>query len=175
MYKRQRQSLRFFPLVPLLTHAVAWLPGVDDGAALLVVSNVAALVATAMLFVLVRRETGDADLARRSLWILSLAPAAFVLVMGYAESTLLCLTIGCFLALRPVGAATRPHFGVAAALGFLAALTRPIGVLIALAVLVELVRWWPRMGRPGRLAGLVATGAPLLGVLVFLALSLIHI
>jgi len=164
-----RQSLRFFPLVPLLTHAVAWLPGVDDGAALLVVSNVAALVATAMLFVLVRRETGDADLARRSLWILSLAPAAFVLVMGYAESTLLCLTIGCFLALRPVGAATRPHFGVAAALGFLAALTRPIGVLIALAVLVELVRWWPRMGRPGRLAGLVATGAPLLGVLVFLA------
>ena len=54
-----KQSLRFFPAVPVLTHAVAWLPGVSDGAALLVVSNVAALVATVLLYVLVRRETGD--------------------------------------------------------------------------------------------------------------------
>ena len=67
------QSLRFFPLVPLMTHAVAWLPGVGDGAALILVSNVAALVATALLFVLVRRETADTDLARRSIWYLSLA------------------------------------------------------------------------------------------------------
>ena len=32
---------------------------------------------------------------------LSLLPAAFVLVMGYAESVLLVFAIGCFLALRP--------------------------------------------------------------------------
>src|SRR5580698_3491152 len=48
-----RQSLRFFPLVPLLTHALAWFPGIDDGAALIVIANVAAYVATALLFVLV--------------------------------------------------------------------------------------------------------------------------
>ena len=72
-----------------MTHAVAWLPGVGDGAALILVSNVAALVATVLSFVLVRRETADTDLARRSIWFLSLAPAAFVLVMGYAESVLL--------------------------------------------------------------------------------------
>ncbi len=162
------QSLRFFPAVPLVTHALAWLPGVDDGAALLVLSNVAALAATALLFVLARRESGDVALARRSLWLLSLGPAAFVLVMGYAESTLLCLTIGCFLALRPAGGSRRPHFGVAALLGFGAALTRPIGVLVALAVVVELVRWWPRLGRRGRLAGLGATAAPLVGVAAFL-------
>jgi hypothetical protein len=164
------QSLRFFPLVPLLTHAVAWLPGVDDGAALLLVANVAAFGATALLFVLARRETGDVALARRSLWILSLIPAAFVLVMGYAESTLLCLSIGCFLALRPAGAGSaRPHFAVAALLGFAAALTRPIGVLLVLAVGAELVRWWRQLGRPERLAGLAGLAAPLLGVAAFLA------
>src|SRR5581483_2941136 len=162
-----RQSLRFFPAVPLLTHALAWVPGLDDGAALVVIANVAALAATALLFVLARRESGgDLASARRSLWFLSLGPAAFVLVMGYAESTLLCLTIGCFLVLRPGGGA-RPRFGVAALLGCLAALTRPIGVLVALAVAVELVRWWPRLGRRGRLAGLGATAAPVLGVVAF--------
>ena len=96
-----RQSLRFFPAVPLLTHALAWVPGLGDGPALVLLANAAALAATAMLYVLVRRETGDAAVARRSLWILSLLPAAFVLVMGYAESVLLVLAIGCFLALRP--------------------------------------------------------------------------
>jgi hypothetical protein len=162
------QSIRFFPSVPLLTHVVAWFPGIDGGAALLIVSNVAALVATALLFVLVRRETGDAALARRTLWVLSLGPAAFVLVMGYAESVLLCLVIGCFLALRPSGAAGRPNFVLAAALGFAAALTRPIGVLVALAVVAELVRWWPRLGRSERVAGLGATVGPVLGLAAFL-------
>jgi hypothetical protein len=168
------QSLRFFPAVPLLTHGLAWLPGLDDGSALVLLANAAALAATAMLYVLVRRETGDAGTARRALWILSLLPAAFVLVMGYAESVLLVLAIGCFLALRPpVGEApaARPHFALAGALAFAAALTRPIGVLLALAVAAELVRWWPRLGRGERVAGLGATAAPFVGVLAFLAWS----
>jgi hypothetical protein len=160
------QSLRFFPLVPLMTHAVAWLPGVDDGAALILVSNVAALVATALLFVLVRRETADTDLARRSIWYLSLAPAAFVLVMGYAESVLLCLFLGCFLALRR--GEDRPNFALAGLLGFGAALSRPIGVLVALVIAVELIRWWARL-RPGpRRVGLIAVAAPFLGLAAFL-------
>ena len=166
-----RQSLRFFPAVPLLTHAVAWLPGVGDEQALVLVANAAALAATVMLYVLVRRETGDAVVARRSVWILSLLPAAFVLVMGYAESTLLVLAIGCFLALRRGAGpgAPRPHFALAGVLAFGAALTRPIGSLLALAVGAELVRWWPRLGRRERLTGLAAVVAPFLGVFAFLA------
>jgi hypothetical protein len=162
-----RESLRFFPLVPILTHALAWLPGLDDGAALLVVANVAAFVATALLFVLVRRETGDAVVAQRSLFILSLGPAAFVLVMGYAESTLLCLSIGCFLALRRAGAGRQPRFLLAGLLGFAGALTRPVGVFLALVVAVELVRWWVRLDRRQRVAGLAATVAPLIGLVAF--------
>src|SRR5580698_8333881 len=153
-----QQSLRFFPGVPLLTHALAWLPGVDDGAALVVVANVSALVATALLFALVRRELGDEAVARRAIWMLSLAPAAFVLVMGYAEATLLCLSVGCFLALRPARSVpqVRPQFLLAGLLAFGAALTRPVGVLLALAVVAELVRWWVRIGRRERLAGIAA-------------------
>jgi hypothetical protein len=167
------EALRFFPAVPALTHVLAWVP------------NVAAVIATVLLFALVRRETGDPAVASRALWFLSLSPAAYVLVMGYAESTLLCLSIGCFLCLRPAGAgsgsggsgrsgaggrhksARRPQFALAAVLAFAAALTRPIGVLLALVVAVELVRWWNRIGRGQRLAGLVATVAPVLGLAGF--------
>jgi hypothetical protein len=105
------------------------------------------------------------------LWILSLLPAAFVLVMGYAEAVLLTLAIGCFLALRPPAGTARPHFAVAGALAFAAALTRPVGVLLALAVVAEAVRWWPRLGPRERVAGVGATAAPFLGTLAFLAWS----
>jgi hypothetical protein len=186
-----RQSLRFFPAVPVLTHGLAWL-GLGDGPALILLANVAAFAATAMLYVLVRRETGRAAVARRSLWVLSLLPAAFVLVMGYAESVLLVCALGCFLALRPAtspspagddgtGTATatatatasvaRPHFAVAGALAFAGALTRPIGVLLVLAVAAEAVRWWPRLGRSERVAALGALAAPFVGLFVFLAWS----
>jgi Mannosyltransferase (PIG-V) len=229
------QSLRFFPALPLFTHVLAWVPGVHDGAALVVLANLAAFVATALLFVLARRELGDRDVARRSIWILSLLPSAFVLVMGYAESMLLLFAIGCFLALRPdrsniarhaiAGTAVagppvagssrvvdqpsaaddvvpaaddeapadpsvataltdsvqsvhsaqapdpRPHFGVAGVLACAAALTRPIGVLLALAVAAELIRWWPRLGRSARLVGIAAFLSPFVGLVAFLAWS----
>ncbi len=199
------QSLRFFPALPLFTHVLAWVPGVHDGAALVVLANLAAFVATALLFLLARRELGDRDMARRSIWILSLLPSAFVLVMGYAESMLLLFAIGCFLALRPVRSSIagpaiagssfagpfvagsspvvaaetesvqtsdpRPHFAVAGVLAFAAALTRPIGVLLALAVAAELIRWWPRLHRSARIVGLVAFWAPFLGLVAFLAWS----
>ena len=182
------QGLRFFPALPLLTHALAWVPGLGDGPALLLLANAAALAATAMLYVLARRETGDAAVARRAVWVLSLLPAAFVLVMGYAESVLLVFVLGCFLALRPAPGPPldprldpesqlraparsdpRPHFAIAGALAFAAALTRPIGVLLFLAVATEVVRWWPRLGRSERAAGLGAVLAPFLGLLAFAA------
>ena len=168
-----RQSLRFFPATPLLTHALAWLPGLGEGSALVLLANVAAFAATAMLYVLVRRETSDPAVARRAVWVLSLLPAAFVLVMGYAEALFLVFAIGCFLALRPPSSppGLRPHFAVAALTAFGAALTRPIGLLLVLAVAAELVRWWTRLGRSERVAGIAAVVAPFVGVLAFLGWS----
>ena len=127
-------SLRFFPLVPLLARGLSVLPGLGVGAALVVVSNLCALAATMWLVVLVREEKGDASLARRAAWFVSLAPPAFTLVMGYAEGTLLLLSVGTFWALR------KRKWWLAAALGFLAGLCRPIGVLLVLPALVEAAR-----------------------------------
>ena len=55
---------------------------------------------------------------------LCLAPAAFTQVMGYAEGTLLALSVGTMLALRARA------WWWAAALGLAAAATRPLGVLL---------------------------------------------
>jgi hypothetical protein len=162
------QSLRFFPLFPLVGRALAQLPGVSAGAALVVVANVSALVATALLRVLVRRETGDARLADRATWLLSLAPPAFVLVMGYAEAPLLVCSIGSFLAVRRAWpGAPAPRWWAAALLGLAAGLTRPLGVLLALGLAVEAVRRWPRAGTGERAMAVVATLSPVAGAGAF--------
>ena len=155
-------SLRFFPLYPVLARAVAILPGVGVGTALVVLSNVCALAGTAVVVALVRRESGDEGLATRAAWVLCLAPPAFVFVMGYAEGTLLVLSVGAFYALR-----TR-RWWAAAVLGLLAGLTRPLGALLLIPAVVELSRGWrtaPSSERVGRLA---ATAAPVLGTAGFL-------
>lgn len=171
------QSLRFFPLFPLLGRGLAVLAGVGDGPALVVLANAAALVATALVVVLVRRETGDAALAQRAAWLLCLAPPAFVLVMGYAEGLFLAFAVGCFLAVRrgsgraPWAGRPAPSWWGAAVLGFAAGATRPVGLALVLAVGVEAVRWWRRMAGRQRLAAAVATVAPVGGTLAFLGWS----
>ncbi len=125
------RGLRFFPLFPMLARAVAWIPGVSTGFAVVFLANVFALAAGFLMFELARREGKDIALARRAVWILYLAPTAFVLVMGYAEATLITAALVSLLALRS------KHWWVAAAAGVVAGLTRPVGVLLVVPALVE--------------------------------------
>lgn len=170
------QALRFFPLFPLLARGLAQLPGVSDGVAVVVVANLSALVGTALLRVLVVRETGDVRLAERTVWIVSLAPPAFVLVMGYSEGTLLVATVGCLLAIRrgsgrgEDGTAT-PWWWLAAVLGAIAGLTRPLGVLLVAPVAIEAIRHWRRSSVAQRVAAGVAVAAPVLSTAGFLLWS----
>jgi hypothetical protein len=159
-------ALRFFPLLPLLARGLSVLPGISVGAAVVAVANVSALVATAVLVLLVRVETGDERLAGRSAWLLCLAPAAFTFVMGYAEATLLALAAGTFIALR-----TR-HWAWAALLGAAAGLTRPLGALLLVPAALEAGRGWrgwrgtssgPRLARVAAVAGPVVGTAAFLG------------
>ena len=156
--------LRFFPLVPMLAKPFIWV-GIPAKAAVLIVSNISALVAGVLVYMLARREGRDAAFATRAAWFLALAPAAFVLVMGYTEGTTLALAIGVFLALRS------KRWWVAAGLGVLAGLTRPSGFLLALPALIEAARGFrglpvkavrrPRRGRRrarGRHPALPAVG-----------------
>jgi len=156
-------SLRFFPVVPLLTRAVAWLPGVGVGAALLLVANASALAAVALLAALARRETGDEALARRAAWVACLAPPAFTAVMGYAEGTLMALAVGTFLALRARA------WWWAAALGLAAGATRPLGVLLVVPAAVEALRGLRDTPGAERLARVGAAVGPAAGLGAFLA------
>jgi hypothetical protein len=128
------EAVRFFPLFPLLGRAVGLLFLGNQGLGLIVVANLAALVAGMLIHRLALEETGDAALARRAAWFLALFPGAFVLVWGYAEGLLLLALIGAFLALR------RGSWWVVAALGLMAGLARPLGLFLVLPVVWEVFR-----------------------------------
>jgi hypothetical protein len=155
-------SLRFFPLVPALARALSVLPGVGVGTALVVLANVSAFGATALAAALARRESGDSSLARRVAWLVCLAPPAFVMVMGYAEGTLLLLSVGVFWALRA------RRWWWAAALGVAAGTCRPIGLLLVAPAVVEGFREWRGASGRARAAILSAVVGPAVGFGAFL-------
>ncbi|MBV8463165.1 MAG: DUF2029 domain-containing protein [Acidimicrobiales bacterium] len=166
------QSLRFFPGFPMAARALSWIPGVSVGAALVVLANLAALGAFVALGVLVRRDLGDAALARRSVWLLALAPSAYALVLGYADAALLLLAVLTLLLVR------RHRWWWAAATGLAAGLVRPVGALLLVPALVEALRdrgssSAPAAGAAGGRAGwlprLAAVAAPVAGCAAYLA------
>jgi hypothetical protein len=153
-----REGLRFFPLLPLAARTLgAPLLG-HVGLALVVLVQVAALVAAVLLHRLAVLETGDRPTARRAAWLLALLPPATVLVLGYAEALLLVFAIGFFLAIR------QGRWWVAAGLGILAGLSRPVGMTLALPALIEAARllrgtsWRAWVGRGAAIAAPVAGG-----------------
>jgi hypothetical protein len=158
-------NVRFFPLYPLLgrwTGAV--LAGRDDIAPLLI-ANLSALVFGGLVHRVVMRETGDPVLARHAVWLGALLPQMYMLVLGYAEALLMALSVGVFLSLRA------RRWWWAAALGVLAGLTRPTGVLLALPALIEALLAW-NVARPrDRVASIAAVLGPVAGLGVFLAWS----
>lgn len=158
-----QQSVRFFPLYPLLGRALGQVPGTGVAAALVVVANLSALVAMAGLWLLVRHDSGDLGLARRSVWLLALAPPAYSLVLAYSDATLLLCSVVTFL-----GARTGRWWWAAAA-GLAAGLDRPVGVLLVLPLALEV---WNRRhdATPGSATARVAALAgPVVGAGAYLA------
>lgn len=157
-----REGLRFFPLLPIAARALSVPLFGDIGLALILIVNVAALLAGALLYRLAEQELGDRATAQRAAWLLALLPPATVLVAGYAESLLLSCTIGAFLALR------RRHWWTAAALGVLAGLCRPMGLVLALPAAFEACRDLRRTSWPERVSRLAAIAAPVVGTGLYL-------
>jgi hypothetical protein len=157
-----REGLRFFPLLPLASRALGVPLAGHVGLAMLVLVQVAALVAGVLLFRLAVVETGDRATARRSAWLLALLPPATVLVLGYAEALLLVFAIGFFLCIRS------GRWWSAAALGVLAGLSRPVGMTLALPALIEAARlargapWRSLVARAAAVVGPVAGGTAFL-------------
>lgn len=164
------EALRFFPLQAVAGKAASLLFFGNEAWGLVLVANLAALVAGALVHRLALETTGDAALARRSAWYLAVVPPAFVLVWGYAEALFLVASIGCFVALRG------QRWWWAAALGAAAALCRPLGVLLVVPAAIEVAgglrpagrAWWDGVKRAG-VAGVAAVVGPVVGLGAYVA------
>ncbi|HEV2361772.1 MAG TPA: hypothetical protein VGS21_08725 [Acidimicrobiales bacterium] len=155
-------SLRFFPLTPIAARVIAGIPGVGGGAALLIFTNAAALVAAALTYRLVLNETGDEPTARRATFLVNMAPPAFVMVMGYAEPLLLVATAWAFISLRS------RSWRSAALAGVVAGLTRPVGVLLAVPACIEALRAWRGCSAAERADRVAAVLGPVAGFTAYL-------
>ncbi|MHB8469185.1 MAG: mannosyltransferase family protein [Gaiellaceae bacterium] len=130
-----KQSAAFFPLYPLLVHAVAWVTRSALVAAVLV-SLAAAGIAAEFLHRIARtclpeRAAGD------SVLLLALYPIAFVFTAAYSDGLFLMLAAAAFLC------ALRDRPLAAAVAGALAVETRLLGLALlpALAVLLRRRGW----------------------------------
>ncbi len=156
------ESVRFFPLYPLLGRALAPVFLGNAGIALLFLANLPALLLGALVHRLSLRETGDAALARRAAWLIAVVPPFFVMAMGYGEPISLCLTVAAFMALR------RQRWEWAAAAAFFAGMARPVGVLLAIPAAIEAARGLRAAGAVERLRRALPVVAPVAGAGAFL-------
>ena len=159
---------RFFPLYPALGRTLAPLFGGREDWALVAVANVAALAGALVLWRLVR-EVIDAPrvadgsftdrlvgtVADRSAWMVAIAPSAFVLAWAYTEGLALLLIAATLLALH------RRAFAMAGLFALLSALLRPVGAVLLVPIVVELVRQRPRPAWP---AAVAAVAGPIVGL-----------
>jgi hypothetical protein len=151
-----RSTIRFFPLLPLLDRGLSAVTPLTVGIASLLITNAASLLVAIGIYALVCAEFGDRVLARRAVWLMMLAPPAFVFVMGYSESVLVLLAIAFFVAIR------RGSWWWAGLFGYLAGTTRPIGCLLVVPALIEVIRSWSsgRWSRwPGKAVAIVSSVA----------------
>jgi hypothetical protein len=158
-----RSATRFFPLLPLLDRWLSDITSLTVGIASLVIANAASLLLGVGLYALVRSEFRDAVLARRAVWLIMLAPPAFVFVMGYSEALLVLLAVAFFINIR------RGNWWWAGLFGYLAGTARPIGCLLAVPAIIEVIRSWRADrwgGWPGKAVAIVAAVA---GTVTYLA------
>lgn len=130
-YQDPRQAA-FFPLYPALTAAVTPLVGgaAHRVAAAMIVSNLSALAAFIGMSMLAAHED-DAAASGPSIRALAAYPLSLFTVTGYADSLLLALAIFALYFAR------RGRWGAAALCAFLAGLTRPTALMLALPLVWE--------------------------------------
>jgi hypothetical protein len=159
------EGIRYFPLYPIAARVLSlgsdhWTP-----AALLLLANVFAVLLGLLVYRLCMFEKQDPDLARRSAWLVAVAPPAFVLVMAYTEALAMTFAVGAFLAIR------RKSWFLAAIAGFLAGLVRPTGLLLLVPIAIEAWRDLRPVTFKKLLPRVTALASPLLGTAVYLLWS----
>lgn len=155
-------STVFYPLYPLVSSVLKSLLGIDEYLALLLVANVASLLAALLMTKFVTEELGD-EIALLSLAFFSFFPSSLFLSAGYTESLCLVFILLSLVLLR------RKEFVLASVSAGLSLATRSTGIVMIPVILWEmwrrnplpLPRLLPRMA----LCGAVAAS----GLLLFMA------
>ncbi len=124
----------FFPLLPGLIRALSEVA--DDKAAIFVVNQVLFLVALAGVHRIATRH-GGVTVARLAVWALALFPASFVFSMTYPSAIFLAASVWAFVCVED------QHDVAAGLVAIAAALVRPNGLVLAVALIVA-VRTWRR-------------------------------
>ncbi|HYN90065.1 MAG TPA: mannosyltransferase family protein [Ardenticatenaceae bacterium] len=124
----QQRDTAFFPVYPILVR-LAKLVVDDTFVAGIIVSNVAFLLASIVFFRLVRSQY-DAELAGRSLLLLSIYPFSFFFSAVYSESVFLLAVLCAFYF------GERRRWGLAALSAAVAGATRIVGVVTVLGLLI---------------------------------------
>ena len=133
------QNIVFYPLYPMLARGLVAVSGLTPSDSMLLVANVAGLLAVVALFKLVREEFGD-RLALATTALLSFFPTSVLLSAGYTEPLELLLIVLFFLALKP------KHYLLAAVFAGLAVADRSTGIVLLPVLLCEM--WLNRDQKP---------------------------
>lgn len=152
------EGLRFFPLFPLTGRVVSVFTFGRTDVALVLLANLASIALLVAIRRLVRLERGSPALADRAVWMVCLFPGAFVLAWGYAEAFFLLAAVVVFWSIR----SRRWVWAILA--GVCAGATRPLGVLVAIPVVIELLRSWRSADNHERALGIGAVVAPVVGI-----------
>ncbi len=152
-------SAAFFPLYPMAIRGLSTLIGGHPLLAALLISNLCFLAALVVVYLLTKLEY-DEDTAKRTTVLIAAWPTALFFFAPYSESLFLLLAAGSFLCAR-----TSRWLG-AGILGALAAATRNIGIVLAVALAIEAVHQWRERNesdtrdliKPVALSGLMGLG-----------------
>jgi mannosyltransferase PIG-V len=150
----------FFPLLPLLTHALWLVMGIPHHWGILLVSNAACLAAYVVLYRMFRR-LADQDGARWGVALFAAYPFAFFHAAGYPESLMVLLSaLAIDLALR----GRHLNAGLVLAAGVLA---RHLTLLAEAGLLVAQVQQRPSPGRFFKNPAWLALALPVVSILGF--------
>jgi hypothetical protein len=133
------QNIVFYPLYPMLARGLVLISGITPSDSLLLVANIAGLLAIVLLFKLVREEFGD-RLALTTTALLSFFPTSVLLSAGYTEPLELLLIASFFLALQ------RKRYLPAALFAGLAVADRSTGIVLLPVLVCEM--WLNRNKKP---------------------------
>lgn len=174
---------RFFPLYPAIARTVAPLFGGREDWALVVVANLSAFAGALVVWRLVREVLDDAAATAtatgggtgswverlvgtagdRAAWMVAIAPSAFVLAWAYTEGLALLSIAATLLALH------RRAFALAGLFALLSSALRPVGAILLVPILVELVRARPRPPLPAMAAAVLGPIVGFVGAVLVIA------